>query len=465
MAKDSLREQDFRGDIMSEIKIQSNFTEKFISKETLEKKLQDSENARNLLHNKTGKGSEFLGWVDLPLQIKDSEIREIKNTAKQIQEDSDYLVVVGIGGSYLGARSVIEALQTPFDMMKKNKKGTKVIYAGHHIDSTYHSELLNFLEDKDFSVNVVSKSGTTTEPALAFRFLLELVKKKYGKKKMKSRIISTTDKSRGALKKLSDEYGFQTFVIPDDVGGRYSVLTPVGLLPIAVAGHKIDSILKGSAKMANNLKNENEPANNRACLYASLRNALYDIGKKVEILVNYNPSLNYFTEWWKQLYGESEGKEQKGIFPAGVNFTSDLHSMGQYIQDGERMIFETVLNIQSPKKNLKIPSVKDDPDGMNYIAGKTLSYLTEKAMLGTMVAHYDGGVPGIEISIPEISESTIGELIYFFEYACGVSGYMLDVNPFDQPGVESYKNNMFALLGKKGYENLKAEIEAKLKKS
>ncbi|MBE7410526.1 MAG: glucose-6-phosphate isomerase [Leptospiraceae bacterium] len=447
---------------MSDIKIQSRFTENFFSKEALEKNLKESEESRKLLHNKTGKGSEFLGWVDLPLKIKNSELEKIQDVAEQIQESSDYLVVVGIGGSYLGARAVIESLQSPFDFFKKKK--TKILYAGHHTDSTYHSELLDFLEDKDFSINVISKSGTTTEPALAFRLLLELAKKKYGNKKLKKRVISTTDKSKGALKKLSDEYGFQTFVIPDDVGGRYSVLTPVGLLPIAVAGNKIKSFVKGASKMADSLSKENNPEKNIACLYASLRNTLYDTGRKIEILVNYNPALQYFTEWWKQLYGESEGKEKKGIFPAGVNFTSDLHSMGQYIQDGERMLFETVLKISSPKKNLKIPTVKDDPDGLNFIAGKTFSYLTEKALLGTILAHHDGEVPSIEVDIPEIKEETIGELIYFFEYACGVSGYMLGVNPFDQPGVESYKNNMFALLGKKGYEKIKADIESKLQK-
>ena len=445
---------------MNNIQVHSKFTKGFLTESEIESELKNADKNREYLYSKKGEGNEFLGWVDLPGRISVSELESLETAAKEIQNQSEFLVVVGIGGSYLGARAVLEATTNPFHVYS-NDKPTKIIYAGHHIDSEYHVDLLDFLKDKNFSVNVISKSGTTTEPALAFRSLLNLLEKKYGKEGTKKRVFSTTDAKKGALKKFSDEYGFKTFVIPDDVGGRYSVLTPVGLLPIATAGKNIRSLLKGAQNAEVSLKNKTG-SQNLACLYAALRNALYKKGKKVEILVNYNPRLHYLTEWWKQLYGESEGKGKKGIFPAGVDFTSDLHSMGQYIQDGERILFETVLNLQNPARELTIEDFPGDPDGLNYLTGKTLSYVNSKAIQGTKLAHHEGGVPNIELELKDLSEETIGELIYFFEYACGISGYMLGINPFDQPGVEDYKNNMFALLGKKGYEEKKREVESKL---
>jgi len=443
------------------IKILSNFTKGFLTNSEIDSEIDNANKAREILHSKSGEGKEFLGWVDLPMRTESKEIEAIEDAASEIQNQSEFLVVVGIGGSYLGARAVLEATTSPFSVYNKDKKSVKILYAGHHIDSEYHTELLEFLKDRDFSVNVISKSGTTTEPALAFRSLLALSEKKYGKDGTKKRIYSTTDSKKGALKKLSDEYGFKTFVIPDDVGGRYSVLTPVGLLPIASAGKDIRSLHRGALELEESFKHQSGN-DNIACVYAALRNALYKKGKKVEILVNYNPKMHFIAEWWKQLYGESEGKGHKGIFPAGVDFTSDLHSMGQYIQDGERFLFETVFNMETPSKDMTIQEFQGDPDGLNYLAGKTLSYVNSKAIQGTKLAHHSGGVPNIEIQFKDLSEKTIGQLIYFFEYACGVSGYMLGINPFDQPGVEDYKNNMFALLGKKGYESKKAEVEKKL---
>jgi glucose-6-phosphate isomerase len=440
------------------IKLDTKFLHSYFPKTLLDKNLQKSASARELLHSKKGAGSEYLGWVNLPSTIQKEEIEQVLKVAKLIKESSEYLVVVGIGGSYLGARAMIEANINSFP--KKNQ--CKILFAGHHIDSDYHKELLEFLQDKDFSVNVISKSGTTTEPALAFRSLFALVEKKYGRDKIKNRIFATTDEKKGALKKLADEYQLTTFVIPDDVGGRFSVLTPVGLLPIACAGVDIVSFINGAIQMQKQLASETNPEKNIACQYAAIRNTLYESGKEIEILVNYNPKLQYFTEWWKQLFGESEGKNKKGIFPAGVNFTSDLHSMGQYIQDGERKIFETILNIESANQDLIIEEFPGDPDGLNYIAGKNLHYVNSKAMQGTYLAHYEGGVPCLEISVPKLDAEICGELVYFFEYACGISGYMLGVNPFDQPGVEDYKNNMFALLGKKGFEEMKKTVEAKL---
>jgi glucose-6-phosphate isomerase len=443
------------------IKILSNFTKGFLTNSEIDSEIENANKAREILHSKTGEGNEFLGWVDLPMRTEAKEMEAIEEAASEIQNQSEFLVVVGIGGSYLGARAVLEATNSPFSVYTKDKKSVKILYAGHHIDSEYHTDLLDFLKDRDFSVNVISKSGTTTEPALAFRSLLALTEKKYGKDGTKKRIYSTTDSKKGALKKLSDEYGFKTFVIPDDIGGRYSVLTPVGLLPIASAGKDIRSLHRGALELEESFKNH-KGSENIACVYAALRNALYKKGKKVEILVNYNPKMHFIAEWWKQLYGESEGKGHKGIFPAGVDFTSDLHSMGQYIQDGERFLFETVFNMETPSKDMTIQEFPGDPDGLNYLAGKTLSYVNSKAIQGTKLAHHSGGVPNIEIQFKDLSEKTIGQLIYFFEYACGVSGYMLGINPFDQPGVEDYKNNMFALLGKKGYESKKAEVEKKL---
>ncbi|MDZ4725082.1 MAG: glucose-6-phosphate isomerase [Leptospira sp.] len=448
---------------MSNLTLNDRFVKKFISETDYNAYLTKAEKARETLLSKTGAGNEFLGWVDLPTNTNPEILKKIRDAADLIQKTSQYLVVVGIGGSYLGARAVIEALSSPFHLMEPSKKGVTILYAGHHLDSDYHSKLLAFLENKEFSVNVVSKSGTTTEPAIAFRLLLSLLERKYGKEGVKNRVFSTTDKAKGALKKLSDEYGFPTFVIPDDVGGRYSFLTPVGLLPIAAAGFSINQLVDGAKVMESELKAQKDPKNNLACRYASYRNALYDKGKKTEVLVSYQPNLSFTMEWWKQLFGESEGKGGKGIFPASVQFTTDLHSMGQYLQDGERNLFETVLQIDSPKTDVYLTEKSDDSDGLNYLAGKKLSDVTKQAILGTLVAHSDGNVPCLELHLPILNEETLGELLYFFEFSCAISGYMLGVNPFDQPGVEDYKNNMFALLGKKGFEDRQKQILDHLK--
>ena len=422
-------------------------------------------NAHKMLHNKTGPGSDFTGWVDLPHNYDKAEFARIKEAAGKIRSDSDALVVIGIGGSYLGARAAIEALShTFYNLLPGDKRGTPEIYfVGNSISSTYISELFELLEGKEISVNVISKSGTTTEPAIAFRVFREYLENKYGKAGAAKRIYATTDRARGALKKLADEEGYESFVIPDDVGGRYSVLTAVGLLPIAVAGIDIDEMMKGAADAAD-LYNNDDVAANGCYQYAAVRNALYRKGKTIEIMVNYEPSMHYFTEWWKQLYGESEGKDHKGIFPAGVDFTTDLHSMGQYIQDGLRSIFETVLSIEKPRKNITIKEDKDNLDGLNFLAGKDIDYVNRMAMQGTILAHNDGGVPNLIVNIPEMNSYWFGNLVYFFEKACGISGYLLGVNPFDQPGVEAYKKNMFALLGKPGYEKEMERLRARLKK-
>lgn len=421
--------------------------------------------AHEMLHNKTGAGNDFTGWVDLPKAYDKAEFARIKAAAGKIRSDSDALVVIGIGGSYLGARAAIEALSHSFyNLLPKAERGTPEIYfVGNSISSTYMIELLEVLKGKDISVNVISKSGTTTEPAIAFRVFKEYMEEKYGKEEAAKRIYATTDKARGALRKLADEEKYETFVIPDDVGGRYSVLTPVGLLPIAVAGIDIDEMMKGAAD-AFDLYNNDDVASNECYQYAAVRNALYRKGKTTEIMVNYEPSMHFFTEWWKQLYGESEGKDNKGIFPAGVDFTTDLHSMGQYVQEGLRNIFETVLNIETPRKNMTIKADKDNIDGLNFLSGKDVDFVNKKAMQGTVLAHTDGGVPNLIINIPEMNGYWFGSLVYFFEKACGISGYLLGVNPFDQPGVEAYKKNMFALLGKPGYEEEKARLESRLAK-
>lgn len=421
--------------------------------------------AHEMLHNKTGPGSDFTGWVDLPKVYDRDEFARIKAAAERIKSDSEALVVIGIGGSYLGARAAIEALAHSFhNLMPRSKRNTPEIYfVGNSISSTYMAELFELLDGKDISVNVISKSGTTTEPAIAFRVFREYLESKYGKEEAAKRIYATTDKARGALKKLADEEGYESFVIPDDVGGRFSVLTAVGLLPIAVAGIDIDEMMKGAADAADQYNNDDVTVN-ECYQYAAVRNALYRKGKTIEIMVNYEPSMHYFTEWWKQLYGESEGKDQKGIFPAGVDFTTDLHSMGQYIQDGLRNIFETVLNVEKPRKNIMIKVDKDDLDGLNFLAGKDVDFVNKMAMQGTVLAHTDGGVPNLVISIPEMNSYWFGNLVYFFEKACGISGYLLGVNPFDQPGVEAYKKNMFALLGKPGYEKEREKLEARLRK-
>ncbi|MCW7491621.1 glucose-6-phosphate isomerase [Leptospira sp. 2 VSF19] len=443
---------------MSNVKISDRFVKSFISETLIQKELDNAEKARQTLLKKSGQGSEFLGWVDLPSKTNPDDLQMIRKAAETIQSHSQYLVVVGIGGSYLGARAVIEALTPEFSAHEIHKKSVKIIYAGHHLDADYHSRLLAFLENKEFSVNVISKSGTTTEPAIAFRLLLSLLERKYGRENVKNRVFATTDKEKGALKQLADEYQFQTFIIPDDVGGRFSVFTPVGLLPIAAAGFSINKLIDGAKTMEAELREKSASEGNIATIYAAIRNSLYGKGKKIEILVSYTPAFSYLSEWWKQLFGESEGKTGKGIFPASVQFTTDLHSMGQYIQDGERQLMETTIKVESPKQDVYLTEKADDRDGLNYLAGKKLSEVNQSAMLGTLIAHKDGGVPCLEIVLPTLTEETIGELLYFFEFACGVSGYMLGVNPFDQPGVEDYKNNMFALLGKKGYEKRKQEI-------
>jgi len=420
--------------------------------------------AHEMLHGKKGAGSDYTGWVDLPKTYDRTEFERIKAAAQKIRSDSDVFIVIGIGGSYLGARAAIEALSHSFYniLPKSQRSGPEIYFVGNSISSTYLVELLELIKDRDVSVNVISKSGTTTEPALAFRVFKEYMESRYGKEEAAKRIYATTDRARGALKKLAVEEKYESFVIPDDVGGRYSVLTAVGLLPIAVAGIDIDAMMQGAADACDLYQNP-DIAVNECYQYAAVRNALHRKNKVIEIMVNYEPSLHYFTEWWKQLYGESEGKDQKGIFPAGVDFTTDLHSMGQYIQDGLRIMFETVLNVQTPKKNMTIKEDKDNIDGLNFLAGMDIDMVNKKAMQGTVLAHTDGGVPNLVINIPRMDSYWFGNIVYFFEKACGISGYLLGVNPFDQPGVEAYKKNMFALLGKPGYESDRERLEKRLK--
>ncbi len=416
--------------------------------------------AAEVLHSKSGAGNDFLGWLDLPVNYDKDEFARIKKAADKIKSDSEILVVVGIGGSYLGARAAIEMLTDTFYNLNPTNKCPKIIYAGNSISSSYLADVIDLVKDKDFSVNIISKSGTTTEPALAFRILREILIKKYGTEGAKKRIYATTDKARGALKTFADAEGYETFVIPDDIGGRFSVLTAVGLLPIACAGIDIDEMMKG----AQDAREEyTKPfAENPCYQYVAARNILRCKGKTVELMVNYEPCLIYFSEWWKQLFGESEGKDGKGIFPASVSFSTDLHSMGQYIQDGARILFETVLKVQKPKKDLEFPFDEQNIDGLNFLAGKSVDTVNTKAFEGTILAHTDGGAPNIVVNIPEISPYYFGNLVYFFEKACAVSGYLLGVNPFDQPGVEAYKKNMFALLGKPGYEELTSELSKRL---
>ncbi len=409
------------------------------------------------LTEKTGPGSDFLGWVNLPVEYDREEFSRIKKAADKIKADSDVLLVVGIGGSYLGARAVIDALKPQFPGQGKE---TEIIFVGHQISGDYLNDLLIYLENKEVSLNVISKSGTTTEPAIAFRILRDYLLKRYGEAS-KERIFVTTDKQRGALKELANQIGYESFIVPDDIGGRYSVLTAVGLLPIAVAGISIDDLMAGAAEQRAEALEFNLETN-QALRYAGLRNILLRRGFKTEILVNYEPSLMFFNEWWKQLYGESEGKDGKGLFPAGVNFTSDLHSMGQFIQDGDRHLFETVLDFVKTRTEMKIPQDEQNLDGLNYLAGKTMQEVNRTALQGTMLAHEDGGTPTMRLEIEQLDAKHIGALIYFFEFACGISGYVLGVNPFDQPGVEAYKKNMFALLGKPGYEELTEELEKRI---
>lgn len=422
-----------------------------------------AETAKNILVEKSGAGNDFLGWIDLPVNYDKEEFARIQKAADKIKNDSDVLVVIGIGGSYLGARAAIEFLCHSFynNLPKEVRKTPEIYYCGNSISSTYLQHLIDVIGDRDFSVNIISKSGTTTEPAIAFRIFKEMAEKKYGKEEAAKRIYATTDKAKGALKNLATEEGYESFVVPDDVGGRFSVLTAVGLLPIAVSGADITKLMEGAAAGRERALNASFEEND-AVLYAAIRNILHNKGKSVEILANYEPSMHYVSEWWKQLYGESEGKDQKGIFPASVDLTTDLHSMGQFIQDGARIMFETVVNVGEPKATITIGKEPVDLDGLNYLAGKDMDFVNKSAMNGTILAHTDGQVPNLMINVPKQDEYTLGELFYFFEFAVGVSGYMLGVNPFNQPGVESYKKNMFALLGKPGYEKEREELLKRL---
>ncbi|BAM46986.1 glucose-6-phosphate isomerase [Amphibacillus xylanus] len=419
--------------------------------------------AHEMVHNKTGAGNDFLGWVDLPENYDKEEFDRIKKAAEKIKTDSDVLLVIGIGGSYLGARAAIDMLNHSFYnvLSKDQRKTPQVIFVGNSISSTYMKDVFDLLEGKDVSINVISKSGTTTEPAIAFRIFRKYLIDKYGEEEAKGRIFATTDKAKGALKTLADEQGYETFVIPDDVGGRYSVLTAVGLLPIAVTGVDIDAMMEGAKKAQDELANPNLDEN-PAYQYAAIRNVLYNKGKTIEMLINYEPALQYFSEWWKQLFGESEGKDFKGIFPSSANFSTDLHSLGQYVQEGRRDLFETVLHVEKPRHDLTLEKEDQDLDGLNYLAGQTVDFVNEKAYQGTMLAHTDGQVPNLIIHLPELDAYTFGYIVYFFEKACAISGYLLGVNPFDQPGVEAYKKNMFALLGKPGFEKEKEELEKRL---
>lgn len=421
--------------------------------------------AHGHLHNGTGAGNDYLGWVDLPNAYDIAEFARIQAAAQKIQSDSEVLIVIGIGGSYLGAKAAISMLTNTFynEQSAADRKTPQIFFAGQNISGTYVNHLLKLIEGKDFSINVISKSGTTTEPAIAFRVFRDVLEKKYGKEEARRRIYATTDKARGALKQLADAEGYETFVIPDDVGGRYSVLTAVGLLPIAVAGIDVQAIMQGAADASKEYANPNV-AENAAYQYAAVRNALYRKGKAIEILVNYEPQLHFVSEWWKQLFGESEGKDQKGIFPAAVDFSTDLHSMGQFVQEGTRNLFETVIQIGSVAEDITIQPDADNLDGLNFLAGKTMSFVNRKAFEGTMLAHTDGEVPNLIVTLPEMNAYWFGYMVYFFEKACGISCYLMGVNPFDQPGVEAYKVNMFALLGKPGFEAQKLELEARLNK-
>lgn len=433
----------------------------FIDINTYKEVLKTANQCNAQLHTTEGKGADFLGWVDLAGQIRKEEIDSIKATAARLRQKCELVIVIGIGGSYLGAKAVIDALSDPLKALSKTpKKDPIVVYAGHNISAGYLSELLELVGQYETGVICISKSGTTTEPAIAFRLIKEAVEARYGKAAAAERIVAITDAHKGALREVADTEGYETFVIPDDVGGRYSVLTPVGLLPIAVAGHDIQLLIDGAQQMEKECAAINE--NNIAAMYAAARNTLYRNGKKIEILATFEPRLQYFAEWWKQLYGESEGKQGKGLFPASVVFSTDLHSMGQYIQEGERDLFETFLSVETTKKDITLTANPQNTDKLNFLAGRDLSEINRTAEQGTILAHVDGGVPCIEIKIEKLDEMNIGSLIYFFEKACGISGYLLGINPFDQPGVEAYKNNMYALLGKPGYEALRESLEKRL---
>ena len=440
-----------------------SLAKKFISDDEIKSMEAIVAAGKETLVNKTGAGNDFLGWIDLPVNYDKDEFARIKKAAAKIQSDSEVFIVIGIGGSYLGARAAIEYLRHCFynSVDKSVRKTPEIYYAGNGLSSTYLAQLIETIGDRDFSVNIISKSGTTTEPAIAFRIFKEMLEKKYGKEEASKRIYATTDKSRGALKNLANEEGYDSFVVPDDVGGRFSVLTAVGLLPIAVRGADLDKLMEGAKSMRERCLNT-PVAENDAMMYAAVRNIMHRKGKSVEVLANYEPFFHYVGEWWKQLYGESEGKDQKGIFPAAVDLTADLHSMGQFIQDGSRVMFETVMELEAPAHEIVIDKEPVDLDGLNYLAGKKLDFVNKSAMKGTQLAHTDGDVANFVVKVPAQDEFSLGELFYFFEFACGVSGYVLGVNPFNQPGVESYKKNMFALLGKPGYEASRDELMKRL---
>ncbi len=434
----------------------------FISKENVFAYEAQVKAAQEALENGTGKGNDFLGWLHLPSSITKEHLADLKATAQVLRENCEVVIVAGIGGSYLGARAVIEALSNSFTWLQDKKSGPVILYAGHNIGEDYLYELTEYLKDKKFGVINISKSGTTTETALAFRLLKKQCEDQRGKDMAKKVIVAVTDAKKGAARVTADNEGYKSFIIPDNVGGRFSVLTPVGLLPIAVAGFDIEKLIAGAAAMEKTCGKDVPFAENPAAIYAATRNELYKNGKKIEILVNFNPKLHYVSEWWKQLYGESEGKENKGIFPASVDFSTDLHSMGQWIQEGERTIYETVISVEKTQYSLQVPSDEANLDGLNFLAGKHVDEVNKMAELGTQLAHVDGGVPNMRIAIPALNEESIGGLLYFFEKACGISGYLLGVNPFNQPGVEAYKKNMFALLNKPGYEEESKAIQARL---
>jgi glucose-6-phosphate isomerase len=446
---------------MVKVNVDLSKTAPFATTQEIEGLSQLAKKSNEALHEGTGKGNDFLGWVNLPFEITNEQITDINQTAATLSKDVDVVVVIGIGGSYLGAKSVIDSLSNSFSPYIKGTH-PHIVYAGQNIGEDYHAELLDYLKTQSVGCIVISKSGTTTEPALAFRLIKQHIEEKYGKAEAKRRIVAITDESKGALRQLANIEGYKTFVIPDNIGGRFSVLTPVGLLPIAVAGFDIAKLAEGAKQMAEQCKPAVAFAQNPAEQYASVRNVLYSKGKKIEMLVNFNPKLHFMAEWWKQLYGESEGKENKGLFPASADFSTDLHSMGQYIQEGERILFETFLAIEKVNRDLRVPADKENLDKLNFLADKHIDDVNKMAELGTIIAHIDGGVPAIRLNIEKIDELNLGGLIYFFEKACGISGYMLDVNPFDQPGVEAYKANMFALLEKPGFEEEGKKIRARL---
>ena len=448
---------------MSKVTFDYSKAAPFIKDHEVDSMKKLAEDAKELLVSKTGAGNDFLGWIDLPVDYDKDEFARIKKAAAKIQSDSEVLLVIGIGGSYLGARAAIEFLRHSFYnvVSKEIRKTPEIYFVGNSISSTYIRHLMDVIGDRDFSINMISKSGTTTEPAIAFRVFKEMMEKNYGKEEAAKRIYATTDRVKGSLKHLATEEGYETFVVPDDIGGRFSVLTAVGLLPIAVSGADIDKLMEGARAGRETALNAPFEEND-SLKYAAIRNILLRKGKEIEILANYEPSVHYVSEWWKQLYGESEGKDQKGIFPASVDLTTDLHSMGQFIQDGSRNMFETVINIETSREELVLQEEPVDLDGLNYLAGKSVDFVNKSAMNGTILAHTDGQVPNLMVKVPEVNEFYLGELFYFFEFACGVSGYLLGVNPFNQPGVESYKKNMFALLGKPGYEAQREELLKRL---